>query len=85
MLQELIKLAIKKINTFGETQYVITKGDAEVPPQILIKRRDGAKETVVEDLDCIRSITATENTLFLHDEGAIFVISPGNYTYHGTC
>lgn len=85
MLQDLIKLAIKKINAYGDMKYTITKGDDTKAPQIIIKHKNGCKETVVEDLELITSITATENTLMLYEEGCISIISPGEYTYHCVC
>lgn len=85
MLQELIKLAVKKINSFGQEQYIITEGDEENAPHILRKRTDSVREIVVDDLDCIISITATDNTLMLYEDGCINIISPGNYTYHEVC
>ncbi len=85
MLHELIKLAVKKINAYGQTQYTITKGNDVKAPQIIIKHSNGGRETVIDDLDCITSITATENTLMLYEDGCINIISPGEYTYHCVC
>lgn len=84
MLQDLIKLAINKINTFGESQYVITESNDIEPPQILLKHSKQGREIVVEDLSLIQSINATNNTLMLYEDGAITIISPVNYTYHQT-
>lgn len=81
MLEDLIKLAIKRINSIGELQYAIRKGDDKIPPSIYIKR---TREEVVFDLSLIQSISATNNTLMLYEDGAITIISPVNYTYHQT-
>jgi hypothetical protein len=83
MLQEIIKLAVQKINDYKETQYIITEGTEDECPQILVKHSDKSKEIVVEDLDQITSVQITNNTIILHEEGSITIISPGNYTYHG--
>lgn len=85
MLRDLIELAVKKINRFNQEQYIIIEGTETEAPMILRKTKNEGKEIVVEDLDSILTITVTENTLMLYDEGAVIIISPGNYTYHGIC
>lgn len=85
MIEELVKLAIQKINEYNEDHYYFREGDEENPPIIYKKFEYGGIETVVEDVSIVLSITATNNTLMLHDEVGITIISPSNYTYHGLC
>lgn len=82
MIEDLVKIAIKKINSFNEDRYYIRKGNEEEPPIIYKKLNDGI-ETVYEDISTITTITVTSNTIMLYDEGSITIISPSNYTYHG--
>ncbi len=82
MLQRLIQLAINEINQLdSEMKYEIIKGDEVNFPRIVVK---GTVEEVISDLDTIQSITATNNTLILHEDGAITIISPIDFTYHQT-
>lgn len=84
MLEDLIKLAIEKINAFGEMEYEVIEGTEDIQPCINVKLNNGYKEEVVFDLSLIQSITATNNTLMLYEDGAITIISPANWTYHQT-
>lgn len=83
MIEDLVKIAIKKINSFNEDRYYIREGNEEEPPIIYKKIKGGGKEIVCEDILTITTITVTSNTIMLYDEGSITIISPSNYTYHG--
>jgi len=52
--------------------------------QILKKREDYIREYVIEDLTLVQSVTITNNTLILYQDGSITIISPMDYTYHQT-
>lgn len=85
MLKEIIKTAIEQINSYDkENQYIVNDGDDIEAPHILKKREDYIREYVIEDLTLVQSITVTNNTLILYQDGSITIISPMDYTYHQT-
>lgn len=83
MLEDLIKLAIQKINEVGEMQYEIIEGTGNLKPSINWIRENGTKEEVLFDMSLIQSISVTRNTLILYEDEEMTIISPINWTYHG--
>ena len=82
MLLEIIKLAIEEINKLnGEYRYKVIEGNEVDFPRIMVK---GTPEEVMSDIDQVQSVTTTNNTIMLHEDGAITIISPSNYTFHKT-
>lgn len=82
MLFQIIKLAIEEINRLnGEYQYEVIEGNEVDFPRIIVK---GTSEEVMPDIDQVQSVTTTNNTIMLHEDGALTIISPSNYTFHET-
>ena len=82
MIIELIKVAIEEINKLdSEMKYEVIDGDEENFPKVIVR---GQPIEVLSDLDQVQSITATNNTLMIFEDGAITILSPVNWTYHQT-
>ena len=82
MIIELIKVAIEEINKLdSEMKYEVIDEDGENFPKVIVR---GQPIEVLADLDQVQSITATNNTLMIFEDGAITILSPVNWTYHQT-
>jgi len=80
MLENIIKLAIEEINKCGEMQYEYREGNEEIQPSIYIN----SNEEVIFDVSLIQSVTITNGSLILYEDGCITILSPTNWTWHET-
>lgn len=80
MLEKIIRLGLEEINKMGEMQYEYREGNEDKQPSIYFNKI----EEVIFDVSLIQSVTITNGSMCLYEDGCITIISPTNWTWHET-